>query len=198
MKTILTIMVAAPLAVVWRNACPPNEPRSDVISGVVVDAHSDIPIPGAQVQIVGSYRPQLTGLDGEFCLNGIDEDRTDVEVIARGYATTIVTAVGRHMRIRMDTGVRIAGTVRYDGRPVWAGLTFDRPDHKGSAIVYAQSDQHGRYSIENLERGRYVVTVEGLFDKTRFLTGIDTSKARKEFDLEFVAGPESYRSATTR
>jgi len=70
------------------------------ITGVVVDAGSRVPIPSAQVQIVGTTRGVVTGEDGRFRIAGVRPGTYQVRVLRLGYQgssqTVTVTSGGNN------------------------------------------------------------------------------------------------------
>jgi TonB-linked SusC/RagA family outer membrane protein len=82
---------------------PPQQQPQDSIVGVVVDAASGRPVPGAQVQIVGSTRGASTDADGRFRITGVPARTAPIRVTRLGYKPVTVTpSAGAPVRVALD------------------------------------------------------------------------------------------------
>lgn len=163
-------------------------PESYRISGTVVDATSGNPLPGANVIVVDSRRPNnlgrtaRTGSDGSFVFGGVEKGKYILAArLAGGYATqgfnqheaySTGIAVGagvdsEHLIFRLHRDASIRGYVTDAmGDPVVGGrvslrmvyYTFGR---RGFIFAKnAQIDDRGFYSFPHLPEGTYYVEVE--------------------------------------
>ncbi len=95
---------------------------SGVITGTVVDATTQVPIPGATVLVVGTGRGAAADLEGSFTIAGLPVGSYRVEVSSIGYRplllTDIIVTTARPVQLRveleeqLDSGETI--TVRAD------------------------------------------------------------------------------------
>src|SRR5437868_6179312 len=89
---------AAVSAMLLCMASPGWAQDAGTVTGVVVDAGSRVPIPSAQVQIVGTTRGVVTGEDGRFRIAGVRPGAYQVRVLRLGYQgssqTVTVTSGG--------------------------------------------------------------------------------------------------------
>ena len=61
------------------------------LTGRVIDASSNAPVPSAQVQVVGTTRGAVTGDDGRFRIAGIRPGQYQVRVLRLGYQASVLT-----------------------------------------------------------------------------------------------------------
>ena len=89
---------AAVSAMLLCMASPGWAQDAGTVTGVLVDAGSRVPIPSAQVQIVGTTRGVVTGEDGRFRIAGVRPGAYQVRVLRLGYQgssqTVTVTSGG--------------------------------------------------------------------------------------------------------
>jgi TonB-linked SusC/RagA family outer membrane protein len=93
-RTILRFGMAATALMLWVAApARAQDVATGTITGVVMDAAAQAPIPSAQVQIVGTTRGVVTGDDGRFRIPGVRPGTYQVRVLRLGYqgATQSVT-----------------------------------------------------------------------------------------------------------
>lgn len=125
--------------------------RGERITGVVLDARTGAPLPGAQVQLVGHYmRTVFTGSDGTFDFDGVAPGTYSIKADAphRRQAHERLTvgrgAEPRHLRMEMATGTRWqTRVVGYSGVP--SRITILRASESYSVPVAAD----GRFVLEN-------------------------------------------------
>lgn len=153
--------------------------RAFSVSGFVL-AETGQPIPEAQIQVVGTRVRGLFGArdggygrfrngmqmssdeTGKFRIDGLAADaRVDVRVSASGFVATVVERVSPEragpLGVTLRRGARIAGTVRFAGRPA-GGRVGLRPQ-SGDVLSAAILDSDGLFSFEDLAPGRYSVAV---------------------------------------
>ena len=60
-------------------------PTSTTVSGVVTDAESGAPVPGAAVSVVGTAFSAVSGADGSYAISGVDRLEFDLRCSAAGF-----------------------------------------------------------------------------------------------------------------
>ncbi|MDQ1257838.1 MAG: Carboxypeptidase regulatory-like protein, partial [Candidatus Hydrogenedentes bacterium] len=115
----------------------------------------------------------VSGPDGRFTLDALPQGDAVLEVMHDRYAPALVPvtgAPGEHVAIEvvLGNGGRIEGRVTLDGQPVLSAMvTASRSDMQGfGAQCRVQTDDDGRYLVEGLSDGEYIVeaavaTVDG-------------------------------------
>src|SRR3954471_399960 len=83
-RNILRLGFSA-LAMLLYMASPGRAQDAGTVAGVVVDAGSRLPVPSAQVQIVGTTRGVVTGEDGRFRITGVRPGTYQLRVLRLGY-----------------------------------------------------------------------------------------------------------------
>lgn len=78
----LALSIAA-LVLLW--ITPASAQETGTLTGVVTDAASRLPVPTAQIQIVGSTRGAQTGEDGRFRIAGVRAGTYQLRVLRLGY-----------------------------------------------------------------------------------------------------------------
>ncbi|MDR9448819.1 MAG: carboxypeptidase-like regulatory domain-containing protein, partial [Psychroflexus sp.] len=68
--------------------------QTKTISGIVLDGSNQIPLPNAEVKVKGTDKGTATNFDGEFTLEGVNEDATLV-VSYLGFKTQEVSVAGK-------------------------------------------------------------------------------------------------------
>ncbi len=156
------------------------------LRGTVLDAQTGAPVPDAAVlaeaflpaQIVpfqvdleaaGWRAAAITAADGTFVVHGLGSAPTRLRVSIEGYAPAwtgeIVaanTAVNA-LTIQIARGGSVTGVVQHDDGSPWSGAIViasrmvDGPLLERMSYAQAQSDAGGRYTIEDLPPGSYVV-----------------------------------------
>ncbi len=86
-------IAAIAVALLTVSAIPARSQGSGTITGVVMDASARVPIPQAQIQIVGTTRGTVAGDDGRFRVAGLRPGTYQVRALRLGYqgATQTVT-----------------------------------------------------------------------------------------------------------
>jgi protocatechuate 3,4-dioxygenase beta subunit len=155
-NALLFVMLAAPLAA--------------QTEGVVIDALTGAPLPGAYVSVVNGMTPAVTRTDaaGHFSIEG-----TPLQIARTGYvdATNVQPAKGHETTIRLAPAAAIAGKLEdQDGFPV-AGAQVDVMQYRdidGERRLYPanmtrqiKSNDLGEYRIGGLPAGKYYLRVSG-------------------------------------
>jgi TonB-dependent SusC/RagA subfamily outer membrane receptor len=69
------------------SAATPRQQASSIITGIVVDARSKQPVPGASVLVVGTRLGAQTGADGRYRIGGVPTGNQSVSARRLGYAS---------------------------------------------------------------------------------------------------------------
>jgi len=91
---------------------------SCVIQGRVLDARDDLPLPGVNVIIKGSYYGSATDLEGYFRLTGMSPGSYDVEFTMIGYKVVLKTAVTAAQGIPTEVTIKLDQTTLALGQEV--------------------------------------------------------------------------------
>jgi len=106
-------------------------PATSTLSGLVSDASSDAPIPGAALVVEGQAVSGVSGPDGRYALGGITGTQLTLQVTANGYLSS---------RLGINLPQPGANTLDVRLTPAQAsGLSFE--EVKTSAPVYGPSDK---------------------------------------------------------
>lgn len=142
---------------------------SAVISGVVREAGSNAPVPGAQVQIEGRASAAVSLGDGRYLMPDVTPGSVAITVSRPGFlgasmqATAVAGQVLHYSPYLVadpsgsgSTDCKVIGTVVHGltGQPL-AGTVIEVT---GSATASATADAMGRYATSNLVSGQLTVT----------------------------------------
>ncbi|MBI4817470.1 MAG: carboxypeptidase regulatory-like domain-containing protein [Deltaproteobacteria bacterium] len=146
--------------------------RSGGLAGRVVDETTKLPIGGASVEIGKSRERSATRPDGSFFLENAGNGPTTLTVAARGYATSVIEAKDdRTLEVSLARGLSVAGRVRLNGEPLIEAQVEISPAEKPRAPdvrAATETDRLGRYEIEGVSPGRYVVAVQPSFFRANY------------------------------
>ena len=150
------------------------------IAGLVYDATTGTPVPGATVTVVGgarhflddattgpssrrNRRDQVAVLeDGSFEIIGLKSGRVTLKIEHRSYMTEIVqdvTSGTTDLEIPLSAGGSIEGVVTGDGGKIQPGMQIliSSPQPGGDRRVV--TDRRGRYSVSGLPSGLYTLRI---------------------------------------
>jgi len=159
--------------------------KGGVLSGTVLDALSDSPVPNAKIQIYGGgflnkkpIRPfskariTVTGEDGSFNIDGLAKGRFFFKVTAPGYAVTLVDSceLGAHLGatsniVKVWPGGVLRGTVLdLEGNALEEALVqVVQPGTE--EVIVAKTNPDGTYIATGLPAGELEVLVEDYFER---------------------------------
>lgn len=191
-RSILPLLVASLLVVQGATA---QAPDTTTVTGIVVEAGTGEPVPGALVSMQVEDWGVMTSADGAFLLPGVPEGQTTLEVTALGYADLLLTqpvlSGMEPLRVELQPdpilldGIRVMAD-RFETRRKAAAVSvraFDREE-----LRYAPTDVVdflryraaipltfcngglSRYCV--LSRGRYV-TPSVYIDEVRAVGGLE-------------------------
>jgi len=131
------------------------------VTGRVVDALSSAPVSRALVKFQGrSLSLAYTRPDGHFTLEDVPRANGTLVLSHPLYPDSKAAFVrGQEVEVRLARGATLEGRVESDGVPVEVGtvqLRSQQGDIAGTTELW-----HGRYALELLPAGRYVVRVQG-------------------------------------
>ena len=182
--TVLCVLAVVPLLAIGgtSNRAQGSEGLA-IVEGSVVDVVSGLPIPQAQVSVVGSGPQVVSDDSGHFSLTQISPGPRRLEVVATGYVTviygerryngrlkTIDLKPGQHRRdlvLRLTPVGVISGRV-YDleGKPVVSAevnalrIAYDKSGNRYIEPVTRNgvtTDDRGEYRLYDIEPGEYFV-----------------------------------------
>ena len=139
------------------------------IRGKVVGLRSD-ELPVAEIVIEGTsgFTTETSTLsDGSYVVHGIPNGQ--IRVTAQTYAERSLTRSIQidegvqelTLDIQFPTEARLSGRVTRGGQAVTHATVRVWPREPGLVSASARTDENGRYSIEGLNNGDYLITVEG-------------------------------------
>ena len=183
LTTVLCVLACCPSLVVSTSPNRGQESESfAVVEGIVLDGASGLPIPQAQVSVVGTGPQVMTDESGRFTLGHIVPGFRRLEVAVPGYVTltygerrhtgripTIDLRAVQHreslvLRV-VPTGVISGRLYDLEGRPVVSGevnavrVMYDDAGNRylEPAAVEVKSDDRGEYRLYDVEPGEYLV-----------------------------------------
>ena len=137
-----------------------------VVTGVVIDTDSRQPIPGARVELQGSYAPATADSAGRFSFTGIPAGRNAVVVRALGYSpiqAEITVHADRATRIRfeMERSAQPLERVVIEDSTQYTGTRSGRFDDflrrietgRGHYLTREQIERRGASNLAELVRG---------------------------------------------
>ncbi|WNG26285.1 hypothetical protein F0U62_21350 [Cystobacter fuscus] len=134
---------------------------SVTVTGKVVDALSSAPVSQVGVGLRGGFFPRAyTRWDGHFTLEDVPPGEGFLVLSHPLYPSAEVAFVqGQQVLARLARGATLEGRVESQGVPVEVGSVQLRSQRE--EIVGTTELVHGRYALELLPAGRYVVRVQG-------------------------------------
>ena len=115
-----------------------------------------------------AIEPEVTVKDGDKVLvEGTDYTVEYTNNVAPGTATVTVKGIGNYKGLVEKTFTitskyyYVTGVVRYNsGRVIkFAKITLTGTDYLGNSVTRTtKTDKHGKYTFNNLKKGKYVVT----------------------------------------
>ncbi len=164
---------------------PPRPPLGDaVLSGEVVNATNNTPVPGAEVRIEGTRLVAHTGPDGKFRIEGAPAGPVPVEVSANGFSTEsldqdvlLVSKQETTLRVVLNPGIA-AGQIRLvltwgdEPADLDAHLEGPLPEDQRFHIYFQQKGDLKSKEFVNLDvdaktgRGPETITVLGVLPGT--------------------------------
>ncbi len=139
------------------------------IRGKVVGLRSDeLPVAEIVVEGAGSFTTETSTLsDGSYVVHGIPNGR--IKVTAQTYAERSLTKSIQidegpqdlTLDIQFPTEARLSGRVTRGGQAVTHVTVRVWPREPGLVSASARTDENGRYMIEGLNNGDYLISVEG-------------------------------------
>lgn len=187
-RAVFALMVLAASAALAQRPQPASIAQGDFeIAGIVVDALSMDPIPGATVLIApvvnrGATRTASTGADGRFSFTGLARGKYSFAGSSRGYPTqgfeqhegySTAIAVGpaldsTHIVFRLQPGGSIRGRILDDENEPVANATiylFATRTVEGRRstrrVGGTNSNDLGSFSFAHLPPGTYYIAVQG-------------------------------------
>lgn len=139
------------------------------LRGKVVGLRSD-ELPKAEIVVegAGGFTADTSTLpDGSYVVHGIPSGR--IQVTAQTYGERSLTKVIQvdegtqdfTLDIQFPTEARLSGRVTRRGQPVTHVSVHVRPREPGLVSASAKTDANGRYVIEGLSNGDYLISVQG-------------------------------------
>ena len=143
------------------------------IRGKVTGLRSDeLPVAEIVVEAAGGFTTEASTLaDGSYVVNGIPNGR--VQLTAQTYAQRSLTKSIQlddgmqelTLDIQFPTEARLSGRVTRNGQAVTHVNVRVWPREPGMVSASARTDENGRYKIEGLNNGDYLIIVEGAADR---------------------------------
>lgn len=130
-RPLLAALLTLPLLTL-----PANAQQS--VSGIVVDAATQRPLPGVQVVVVGTERGTLTDAAGRFVLTGLTGQTVQIQAIILGYRTGTQMARVGDMNVRMQLTVTV---IALDELVVTGTAGEQRVRSLGNAIGKVRAEQ---------------------------------------------------------
>ncbi len=159
-----------------------------ILTGTVLSASDNKPIPGATVQIEGTRLSAQTDPSGRFSLPGIPSGTVRVKVSAAGYLTAkldraLQTGKQTNVEVKLEGGAVLAGVVT-DG-------TTNRPLPNAQVEVEAypnplRTDDAGAFKIEGVKAGSAKITVKANGLKTETVTKTLKSGEETQVEIQLV------------
>lgn len=138
-----------------------------MLSGIVIDANTSLPIPGASVNLLQGnilITNALTDANGNFNLNGLGTGTYSIQVSSPNYQTNLI---GETISVNQSINVLISmqpnpgsiqGTVTDNLHHPITGATVMVDILQGNILVaQTLTDINGFYTIPNLGEGSYVI-----------------------------------------
>lgn len=174
-------------------------PEPGGISGVILDAETDSPLVGAQVEVYspGSTVPvarRTAGASGDFSITGVFPGSFTISAYTINYSQQIKGIVVEanettelEFRLIPDP-VTIAGTVVDDNGNPLSNVSVRIIDQYEVEVGNGISDIDGDFSISSLPPGSYTV-IAGIDDYAEFTTGVSVLPGDEYNDLNVVMIP---------
>jgi len=139
-SVVLSIVLVLLLSVPTNAQTPPP---SGHVMGQVLDRDSGEPLPGAQVQIVGTSRGVMAGVAGRFQMQGVDTGEITLRITMLGYASREVNRIevspGQVARVQVEL---TRAAIDLDG------ITVTADQDQGSAVSLL-ADQRSAIGVVN-------------------------------------------------
>lgn len=129
--------------------------QSSTISGTVVDAQTNLALPGAVVRAAGVGRSAVTGQNGRFVLTGVPAGTHDVEVSYMGYqgqAQRVAVAAGSAGRVSflLQPGAVEVDGVTVVGQRTGQARALNQQLTSANITNVVAADQIGRFPDANI------------------------------------------------
>jgi Carboxypeptidase regulatory-like domain len=150
------------------------------LRGKVTGLRSD-ELPKAEIVVEGASgftADTSTSSDGSYVVHGIPAGR--IQVSAQTYGERSLTKVIQvdegtqelTLNLQFPTEARLSGRVTRRGQSVTHVVVQVRPREPGLVSASAKTDANGRYMIEGLNNGDYLISVQGArLSKTQLVSG---------------------------
>jgi hypothetical protein len=165
-----------------------QQPEGPIVSGVVLDAASGVPVPGALIALAGQGLRAITDSTGAFRLQGGSAAQLQLSVQRYGYRTTdlriVLPTSPEPLTIRLEPdpvqldALVVTGGARVDmnGRvldaatrqPVpWAAVELTRDAVREAA--HTSADDDGAFTLEDVPSGAYLLRVDRIGYQSQLL-----------------------------
>jgi hypothetical protein len=143
-------------------------------SGAPVQAHLNAEAKGG-----GASGSATSDGEGRYELRGLPAGEMEIRAQAKGYVQetrTADTRQGARVDLVLKRGLSLRGEVVSDGAPVGMVGVFANGTGRGGSTTYATTDERGRFTLEGLVPGRYVVTARASDGRHAEVEDVDASQ----------------------
>ncbi|MCA0987197.1 carboxypeptidase regulatory-like domain-containing protein [Guptibacillus algicola] len=174
-------------------------PEPGAISGIILDAETESPLVGAQVEVYspGSTVPvarRTAGASGDFLITGVFPGSFTINAYTLNYSQEIKGIVvdanaTTELEFRLvPDPVTISGTVVDDNGQPLANVSVRIIDEFEAEVGNGISDIDGNFSVGSLPSGAFTI-IAGIDDYAEFTTGVSVLPGDEYSDLNVVMIP---------
>jgi hypothetical protein len=134
-RSLLPLLLAALVLAPGTSAQQATPQARGIIVGKIVDAETGQPLSGAQIQVVGTNRGSLSGVDGRYTIAGTPAGTHSIRVMLLGHGEKVVEGV------RVPAGGSVAQDITMTSTAIaLAGITVSASVERGT-VTAALSEQ---------------------------------------------------------